>query len=69
MLKEFDHITSDPEILGGKAIIKGTRVSVAMILEWFATGATIPTLIEQHPYLTEEGIRQALHYAAHKVKY
>ena len=34
-----------------------------MILEWFASGATIPGLVEQFPHLTEEAIRQALQYA------
>jgi uncharacterized protein (DUF433 family) len=38
-----------------------------MILEWFASGATIPELLKQFPQLTEEGIRQALQYAARSV--
>ena len=35
----FDRITSDPAILGGKPIIRGTRISVEIVLEWFASGA------------------------------
>jgi hypothetical protein len=34
----FDRITSDPAILGGKPVVKGTRISVEMILEWMASG-------------------------------
>jgi uncharacterized protein (DUF433 family) len=63
----FSQIESNPEILAGKPIIKGTRISVEMILEWFASGATIPELLKQFPQLTEEGIRQALQYAARSV--
>ncbi len=36
----FDRITSDTAILGGKPIIRGTRISVELILEWIASGAT-----------------------------
>lgn len=67
-MDKFNLITAQPEILGGKPCIKGTRISVDMILEWFASGATIPGLLEQFPHLTEEGIRQALWYAAEVVK-
>lgn len=59
----FNLIESNPEILAGKPCIKGTRISVEMILEWFASGATIPGLVEKFPHLTEEAIRQALQYA------
>ena len=67
-MEKFDLIVTNPDILGGKPCIKGTRISVDMILEWFATGASIPGLIEQFPHLTEAGIRQALQYAAHIIQ-
>lgn len=67
-MNKYDHIVSNPEILGGKPCVKGTRISIDMILEWFASGATIPGILEQFPHLTEEGIRQALWYAADAVK-
>ena len=67
-LDNFDLITANPEILGGKPCIKDTRISVDLILEWFATGATIANLREQFPHLTEDGIRQALQYAAYIIK-
>ena len=60
----FDRITSDPGILGGKPIVRGTRISVAMILEWVATGASRDEIIERYPHLSLEDIEQALAYAA-----
>ena len=60
----FQHITSDPEILGGKPCIKGTRISVEFVLELFASGATHQDLLEAYPHLTTEGITEALRYAA-----
>ena len=60
----FDRITCDPEILGGKPIVKGTRVSVEMILEWLGSGASRDEIIAKHPQLTAEDIRQATEYAA-----
>ena len=67
-MDKFDLIIAQPEVLGGKPCIKGTRISVDLVLEWFASGATIPGLLEQFPHLTEEGIRQALWYAADVIK-
>ena len=60
----YDHITSDPAILGGKPIIRGTRISVEMILEWVASGATRDDILRRHPHLTTTGVEQALAYAA-----
>lgn len=60
----FDRITSDPEILGGKPIVRGTRISVAMILEWFASGETRDQILTAYPHLHGEDIEQALGYAA-----
>jgi uncharacterized protein (DUF433 family) len=60
----FAHITSDPEILGGKPCIKGTRISVEFVLELFASGATHQDVLNAYPHLTTEGITEALRYAA-----
>lgn len=60
----FDRITSDPAVLGGKPIVRGTRISVQMILEWFATGAARDEILAKHPQLTEADVEQALNYAA-----
>ena len=62
---EFKHIISDPDILGGKPIIKGSRISVQVILEWIASGASVGDLAVEFPHLPAEGIREAVIYAAH----
>lgn len=61
---EFPHIISNPGILGGKPIIKGSRISVQLILEWMAGGATVQDILKRVPHLTEEGVREAILYAA-----
>jgi uncharacterized protein (DUF433 family) len=57
-------IASDPEILGGKPIVKGTRISVALILQCLASGMTREEILRGYPTLTEEGLNAALDYAA-----
>ena len=60
----FDRIVSDPTVLRGKPIIRGTRISVELILEWFASGATRDDILKSHAHLTSEDVQQALGYAA-----
>ena len=60
----FDRITSDAAILGGKPIIKGTRISVELILEWLGSGASREDILARHPHLTAEDIEQATAFAA-----
>lgn len=60
----FDRITSNPAILGGKPIIRGTRISVEMVLEWVASGATRDEILARHRHLTAADLEQALAYAA-----
>ena len=64
----FDRITSDSAILGGKPIIRGTRISVAMILEWIASGADRDAILRKHPQLTVDDVEQATSYAASAVQ-
>jgi uncharacterized protein (DUF433 family) len=64
----FDRITSDSAILGGKPIIRGTRISVELILEWVASGATRDEIVRRHPHLTLADVEQALNYAAASVR-
>ena len=59
----FDRITSDPEILGGKPIVRGTRISVEIILEWMASGATCDDILRRCPHLLAEDVEQSLAYA------
>ena len=60
----LDRITGDPQILGGKPIVRGTRISVEMILEWIASGATRDDIVRRHPHLSANDVEQALVYAA-----
>jgi uncharacterized protein (DUF433 family) len=64
----FDRITSNPAILGGKPVIKGTRISVELILEWMASGASRGEIVARHPHLTAEDVEQALAFAASSFK-
>jgi uncharacterized protein (DUF433 family) len=61
---EFQYIVSDPEILSGKPIIKGSRISVQLILEWLASGASIKDIVEEFPHLPYEGVQEAVLYAS-----
>ena len=57
-------IISDPEVMMGKPVIAGTRITVELILEKLAAGETVDQLLQAHPRLTREGIRAALSFAA-----
>jgi len=61
-------ITLDHEILAGKPIIKGTRITVEFILDLLASGWTVEGIIENYPQLEEEDIRSALRYATNLLK-
>lgn len=56
-------ITIDPDILEGKPIIKGTRISVEFVLELLANGWTDEAIMENYTQLKKEDIRAALRYA------
>lgn len=60
----FSRITQNPDVLAGRATIRGLRISVAHIVKLVANGMTIAQIIEEVPELEEEDIRQALAYAA-----
>lgn len=60
-------ITQNPEILGGKPIISGTRMSVEVILEFLAGGMEIKEMLREYPFLKKEQIQAAIKYAAEKV--
>ncbi|MCY7328954.1 MAG: DUF433 domain-containing protein [Saprospiraceae bacterium] len=60
----FKHIISDPDILHGKPIIKGSRISVQLILEWIASGASISDIVVEFPHLSVESVREAVLYAS-----
>ncbi len=60
----FDRITFDPRILGGRACIRGMRLSVSLIVNLVANGMTTEEICREYPDLEAEDIRQALQYAA-----
>lgn len=59
-----DRIVSNPEILVGKPAIKGTRISVELILGQLANGWTFKQVLESYPNITREDILAALAFAA-----
>ncbi|MGD0049280.1 MAG: DUF433 domain-containing protein [Bryobacteraceae bacterium] len=64
-MQQFDRITMDPEVMGGKPCIRGMRVTVGMLVEAMAAGRTIDQLLADYPYVEEPDIREALAFAAH----
>lgn len=56
-------IVCDPEILRGKPVLAGTRISVELILEKLASGYSTEDLLESYPSLTREGIQAALQFS------
>ncbi|WP_322792288.1 DUF433 domain-containing protein [Bellilinea sp.] len=59
-----DYITSDPQICHGKAIIKGTRIMVSVILDNLAAGLSAEEILRSYPSLKREDISAAIAYAA-----
>lgn len=64
----FDRITHDPDILGGKACIRGMRISVSLIVNLVANGMTVEEIIDEYPDLDPEDVQHALRYAAWAVE-
>lgn len=60
----LDRITYNPEIFGGKAIIRGRRLAVAHVLDMMAAGSSVEELLEHYPWLERGDIEACLYYAA-----
>ncbi len=60
----FDRITFDPQILGGRACIRGMRIPVSVIVKQIAHGATHEQVLADYPDLEPADIQQAIEYAA-----
>jgi uncharacterized protein (DUF433 family) len=60
----FDRITFDPNVMGGRACIRGIRLTVSVLLNLVANGMSEREIIADYPYLEAQDIRQALAYAA-----
>jgi uncharacterized protein (DUF433 family) len=63
-MEQLDRITQQPEVMGGKACIRGMRVTVGILLAQIAAGRTVEDVLADYPYLEREDIMQALRYAA-----
>jgi len=61
---ELERITFDPQVMGGKACIRGMRITVSLILNLVANGMTQEEILKEYPDLEPEDIQQALKYAA-----
>jgi uncharacterized protein (DUF433 family) len=62
-------IVSDPNIMMGKPVFYGTRITVELILEKLSQGESFKQIISAHPQLTEKAILEAIAFAAKVLKY
>ena len=60
----FERITFDPRVMGGRACIRGMRVTVSLILNLVANGMSTDDILTEYPDLEPDDIREALRYAA-----
>ena len=61
-------VVSNPDVMMGKPVIAGTRITVELILEKLAAGETVEQILEAHPRLNEHAIRAALAFAAEALR-
>jgi uncharacterized protein (DUF433 family) len=64
MQKTFDRITFNPQIMGGRACVRGMRITVSLVLSLIANGLTTREILSEYPDLEVEDIRASLLYAA-----
>lgn len=62
--RRFDRITFDPQIMGGRACIRGMRITVSVVIGQIAHGADFEEVLTEYPDLEREDIEQALTYSA-----
>jgi uncharacterized protein (DUF433 family) len=60
----FDRITFAPAVMGGRACIRGMRITVALVVNLVANGMSREDIIREYPDLEDEDIRQSLQYAS-----
>ena len=60
----LDRITQEPGVMGGKACIRGLRVTVGMLVGQVGAGHSVDEVLADYPYLEREDVMQALRYAA-----
>lgn len=62
-------ITIEPGTRGGRPTIRGMRITVYDVLSYLAAGMTVPEILTDFPYLTEEDVRACLQYAADRERH
>ena len=62
-----ERIISDPKIMLGKPVMKGTRMTVELVLKKLSEGMSVDELIQAYPHLTREDILAVLSYSAHVI--
>jgi uncharacterized protein (DUF433 family) len=60
----FERITFDPTVMGGRACIRGMRMTVSLVVNLFANGMSADEIVHEYPDLEPEDIREALAYAS-----
>ena len=63
-MEHLNRITQQPDVMGGKACVRGLRVTVGMLVGQIGAGHSIDDVLADYPYLEREDIMQALRYAA-----
>ena len=63
-MQGLDRITFDPHVMGGRACVRGMRITVALVVNLIASGMSATEIVEAYPDLEVEDIHQALQYAA-----
>ncbi|MGH2856269.1 MAG: DUF433 domain-containing protein [Solirubrobacteraceae bacterium] len=62
--RPLELISSDPNVMGGQVVVRGTRVPVSVILDCVAAGMSVAEILDEYPSLTSEGVRAAAAYGA-----
>ena len=60
----FERITFDPTVMGGRACVRGMRMTVSLVVNLFANGMSADEIVREYPDLEPEDIREALAYAS-----
>ena len=67
-MRTSDRITTAPAVMGGKACVRGMRVTVGTVVGLLAAGRSVAEILDAYPYLEREDIDQALAYAAWRLE-
>jgi uncharacterized protein (DUF433 family) len=63
-MSQFERITMNPLVMGGRACVRGMRVTVGMIVGQIGAGHTVDEVLADYPYLEREDVFQALRYGS-----